>query len=107
MRARRNTKNNSIAIICEGSDTEYNYCTDIMNYVQRRMPNRFSKVLILPRSREADDETKRKSNRAKRNISPKLPNTTYYELSDEEYEKYKPEPLRYAREAQLYGSSQE
>lgn len=102
MRARRNTKNNSIAIICEGSDTEYNYCTDIMNYVQRRMPNRFSKVLILPRSREADDETKRKSKRAKRNISPKLPNTTYYELSDEEYEKYKPEPLRYAREAQLY-----
>lgn len=88
MRAKRNTNNNSIAIICEGSDTEYNYCTDIMNFVQSQMPGRFTKILILPRSKETDNETKRKSKRANRRISPKMPNNSYYELSDEEYERY-------------------
>ena len=101
-KAKRNTNNNSIAIICEGSDTEYNYCRDVINYVQSQTPGRFSKVLILPKSRDEDNETKRKSFQPKRKISPKLPNNTYYELSDEEYEKYRPEPLRYVREAQLY-----
>lgn len=105
-RLRRTTNKNNIIILCEGSDTEVKYFKDIKKYVESNYPDRFSDIRIVP---VKDEIIQPKNNkRSRKQILPAQGQTSTkhywakWEHSDEEYEKYKTQPVRYVRETQLF-----
>lgn len=102
-KARRTTHNN-ILILCEGTDTEYNYFVDLKNYVERTAPDRFAVIKIVPTSSEIikTRNPKRKQTISLKEVESKPHYWCLEEHSTEEYDKYKQQPTRYVREVQLY-----
>lgn len=102
---KRSTNKNNIIILCEGTDTEFNYFTELKEYVEQTAPKRFLNIKVVPGQSEII-----KSKNPKRNKKRKLKEDTktlphywcLYERSEEEYEIYKRQPTRYIREVQLY-----
>lgn len=102
---KRSTNKNNIIILCEGTDTEFNYFTELKEYVEQTAPERFLNIKVVPGQSE-----RIKNKNPKRNKKRKLKEDTetlphywcLYERSEEEYEKYKKQPTRYIREVQLY-----
>ncbi len=100
-RSRRKTNDNNIVIICEGADTEFLYFTEIKEFIEKHTPERFSKIRILPEFK-AKLDTGKLEKKEKRNLLPSKDNKKYYAQTDELYEEYKAQPIRYVREAQLF-----
>lgn len=97
----RKTQDNSIVLVCEGSDTEYLYFKQIKEYVEKQYPGKFSKFLILPNYRDKQPCTGAKK---QRQLFPSKENHQYYVMADQDknYATYSAQPIRYVREAQLY-----
>lgn len=105
MRTKRKTNQNNLVILCEGTETEFTYFTEAKQFVEDHYPHRFSKIKIVP----VHSERIMKKNPKRKSIGPlKKADATpwhYYcmeETSEEEYNKYKAQPVRYVRETQLY-----
>lgn len=101
----RTTYRNNLIILCEGSDTEFNYFTEIKNEVLKQAPERFSSIKIVPVESERI-KTKNSKRKGKKLLNTKYSELPHYwclhERSEEEYELYKKQPTRYVRETQLY-----
>lgn len=104
----RESHKNNIVIVCEGSDTEPFYLFDLKKYLK----NRFDDVRIVPFGSEAKDamsrDTNLKSSRRKRTTNAPKGNKSgkFYWVMEEEdeesYERFRQQPTRYVREAQLF-----
>ncbi|WP_163213700.1 RloB family protein [Bacteroides sp. 519] len=99
MRAPKKTKNN-IIIICEGTDTEFNYFESAK---RRTDPSLYSEIKVLPIAAEIQAFEKNSKRKTKKLENP--PSYKYYykeETNEADYNKYKAQPLRYVREVQLF-----
>lgn len=99
-----NTCKNNLIVLCEGTDTEYNYFINAKEYVERNYPDRFAKIKVVPTHSEIiqTKNPKRKETRSLK-VTTDLPHYgCLEEHSVEEYERYKQQPTRYVRETQLY-----
>lgn len=102
--------NNNIVIVCEGSDTEPSYLKEVKAYVEQNYPGRFSDIKIVPIGSEAAESAKRNAanKRKKRNLRRPVDDSVagYYwvmpEYDPELFERYRVQPARYVREAQLF-----
>ena len=45
---KRSTNKNNIIILCEGTDTEFNYFTELKEYVEQTAPERFLNIKVVP-----------------------------------------------------------
>lgn len=102
---KRSTNQNNIIILCEGTDTEFNYFTELKEYVEQTTPERFLNIKVVPGKSEIITHKNPKRSK-KRKLKEDLDTLPHYwclhERSEEEYEKYKQQPTRYIREVQLY-----
>ena len=105
-RPQKTTNKNNIIILCEGSDTEVKYFKSIKEYLNINNPDLFSEFKIIPVVEERINVGNNRRPRRKLQPSQKVGSTKSYwekiEESDEEYNKYKAQPTRYVREAQLF-----
>lgn len=101
----RDLKANNLVIVCEGTTTEYNYFQELADYVLAYKLSPFSGIKVLPTPDEII-KVKNPNKRPKRNfIGGNARENRYYtkmEASADLYNKYKGQPTRYLREAQLY-----
>ncbi len=100
-RKRRTTQKNNIVIVCEGTDTEVKYFTDLKNYIESRFPDRFSDIRIVPTRQEYLETSTRNKNKKMKWSHP----WAYYvqeEDNETDYNTYKSQPTRYVREAELF-----
>lgn len=105
--ARRTTDYRSVVIVCEGSDTEFIYFTEVKDYITTNMPGRFDKIKVVPVADEIirEKNPSRKSKGCMKPINDKSKQFHYwclFEESEEVYNKYRQQPTRYVREAALY-----
>lgn len=98
----RSTRRNSIVIVCEGTDTEVKYLTDLAAYVNSNFPDRFTDIRIVPTAQELVVATQRAKNRKQlKNCNP----YAYYVQEEDnalDYDNYRAQPTRYVREAELF-----
>lgn len=109
----RRTRQNNIVIVCEGKDTEPAYLEDLKRHVN----GSFDDIRIVPIESEAREAEERDAalKASSRNNSRKSRTTNapvssksgrFYWIKEEEdedsYKKYKGQPTRYLREAQLF-----
>lgn len=103
VREKKSFKDRNIVIVCEGSTTEYNYISEACEYAKTigRMP--FTNVIILPIN-EKPISTNPNRRKQKRHLMGNKDECRYYSKVDtlDNYEKYKGQPTRYLREAQLF-----
>ena len=97
----------NIVIICEGSETENNYFEEIKRYVEDKPEEDriWSGIKIVPKPKDTSttDQNRTKESRNKRKVLKPIPNSYYTkEDTEEQYKKYKAQPTRYVREAQLF-----
>ncbi len=100
-RKSRTTNSNSIVIVCEGTETEVRYLTDLKDFVVQNFPDRFSDIRIVPTAQELVVCTTRNKNKKLKDAWP----WAYYvqdEYDQVEFDKYRPQPTRYVREAELF-----
>lgn len=108
MRQKRKLKN-SLVIVCEGTDTEFLYFSDIAKIVQSEQSERFGTIRVVPTPNEYKEMTKARQ-AYKRKMRPdgsgrSHPEWLYYvkeDHSQDEYDKNKALPARFVREAQLF-----
>lgn len=102
MRAKRSISKNEIIIVCEGSSTEYNYFTDLKEYVEKHQDvSPYTFIRILP---AVDERVQQNNGRQPRHLMGDKAQLQYYESKEAnvaDYEKYKAQPVRYVREAEL------
>ena len=99
----RKLKDN-IVIICEGTETEYHYLRELKSIVEERFPDKFSDIRVIPTPDELN-VCIRRNQAKKRSLRVSGKSGWYYtqeEELQEDYERYKQQPTRYVREAQLY-----
>ena len=108
MRAQRRLKDN-LVIVCEGTETEYLYFSDVAKIVQAEQPERFGTIKVVPTPKEYKEmELARRT--YKRRMRPDVsgishPEWLYYvkeDHSQNEYDNFKAYPTRFVREAQLF-----
>lgn len=100
-RRRRQTKDNNIVIVCEGSETEAPYFQNLKSEIEVNFPERFTDIRIVPVNEEkARQSVKRPA--FKRLLPPEYSYWVQIEDNGDFYNKYKAQPLRYVREAQLF-----
>ena len=97
----RKTKNN-IVIVCEGTETEYDYFTGLKNYLGDS--GKYYTIKIVPTK---DPEGIQGGNRQRKNrkLNGDRDTLRYYEQVEESrelYDRYHKQPTRYVREAQLF-----
>lgn len=97
----KKTKNN-IVIVCEGTETEYDYFTGLKNYLGDS--GKYYTIKIVPTK---DPEGIQGGNRQRKNrkLNGDRDTLRYYEQVEESrelYDKYHKQPTRYVREAQLF-----
>ena len=104
-RVNRQTQKNNIVLICEGTETEYQYFNDIRNHVLQNFPEKFCDISIVPTAEEFTLANSR-NKKLKKLRTPYSHSSYFYyvqfEDNKEDYEKYKSQPTRYVREAQLF-----
>lgn len=98
------THSNNLVIVCEGTDTEYQYFTDLKDYVMVHYPDRYCAIKVVPVPEERIDRKNPKRNHLARKLS-NVPQFRYYckyEDNAEDYNLYCAQPTRYVREAALF-----
>lgn len=97
----RQTKDNNIVIVCEGSETEAPYFEDLQKVIETCSPDRFTNIRVVPVNEE---KVKRSPLRpaSKRLLQPEYSYWVQIESSKELYDENKAQPVRYVREAQLF-----
>lgn len=99
---RLSTPNNNVIVVCEGSTTEYEYFTDLKKYLVEHGIIRDYEIRIIPENRRIISHN---SSRQSRHLMGNSQTWTYYEMQEtdkSDYLKYRKQPLRYLREAQLF-----
>lgn len=107
----RTTDKRNIVIVCEGSDTEPSYLEDLC----KKAAHRFDNIRIVPFGNESKlsvlrthNAAQAKNGRKRRKLiyNSSASSGNFYWVKEEEddalYEKYKAQPTRYVREAQLF-----
>lgn len=100
-RKKRQTKNN-IVIVCEGTETEYDYFTGLKNYLGDS--GKYYTIKIVP-TKELEGIQGGSRQRRNRKLNGDRDTLRYYEQVEESrdlYEKYHKQPTRYVRDAQLF-----
>jgi len=97
----RQTKDNNIVIVCEGSETEAPYFEDLKREIETSYPDRFTKILIVPVNEEKVKQSKKRPS-SKRILTSEYSYWVQIEENQDLYEEYKAQPLRYVRETQLF-----
>ncbi len=103
-RQKRFLKNNLI-IVCEGTDTEYQYFTELADVVKLKQPGRFGRIKVVPTPEEKAESDERRRAYKRRLRHGTMPLLLYYvkeDTSKAEYDKNRSQPARYVREAQLF-----
>lgn len=98
------THSNNLVIVCEGTDTEYQYFTDLKDYVMVHYPDRYCAIKVVPVPEERIDRKNPKRKHLARKLS-NVPQFRYYckyEDNAEDYNLYCAQPTRYVREAALF-----
>lgn len=91
-------------IVCEGTDTEYLYFSDMRNYIMEQYPNLYCDIKVVP----SPEEIIRHKNPSRTHKGRRLVNApmyhyySKYETNASDYEKYRAQPTRYVREAALF-----
>ena len=104
MSRKKKTNSNNLVIVCEGTDTEYLYFSELKEYVLTNYPDRFCVIKIVP----APNETITQKNPRRNHLSRKMlgaPQFHYYskfEKSEADYNRYCAQPTRYVREVALF-----
>lgn len=104
MKMSRKLKDN-IVVICERTETEFHYLKELKSIVEERLPGRFSDIRVIPTPEELAVCVKRNQAIKKRSLKGGDSSGRYYTQEEElpeDYERYKQQPTRYVREAQLY-----
>lgn len=104
MRPKRKT-NPNIVIICEGTETEESYFSDLKEYITQNVDTIYSDIRIVPTKKEMIINTKPQGRRQRQFVTGDKSNYRYYyqtEEKEEDYNQYKAQPTRYVREAQLF-----
>lgn len=96
----RQTKDNNIVIVCEGSETEVPYFEDLKREIEAYYPERFSKIRIVPVNEEKVRQSKKRASRSLQTLDYSY--WVQIEENQELYEEFKAQPLRYVRETQLF-----
>lgn len=103
MREKKSFKDRNLVVVCEGSTTEYNYISEVCEYAKMKGRLPFTNVIILPVNEKpiSSNPNRRKQ---KRHLMGNKAECRYYSKVDtfENYVKYKGQPTRYLREAQLF-----
>lgn len=97
----RKTKNN-IVIVCEGTETEYDYFTGLKNYLGDS--GKYYTIKIVP-TKDPEEIKGGSHKRKNRKLNGDRDTLRYYEQVEESrelYDKYHKQPTRYVREAQLF-----
>lgn len=104
MPRRKKTLKNNLVIVCEGTDTEYLYFSELRDYVLANYPNRYCSIKVVPVPEEIIKE--KNPNRSvhvrKLNHEPQFHYYCKYEKTAEDYAMYRGQPTRYVREAALF-----
>jgi len=98
------THSNNLVIVCEGTDTEYQYFTDLKEYVMAHHPDRYCAIKVVPVPEERIDRKNPKRNHLARKLA-NVPQYHYYckyEDNAEDYNLYCAQPTRYVRETVLF-----
>lgn len=97
---------NNIVIVCEGTDTETGYLQELAQAVRTSDPERFSDIRVVPTEKELKECEKRNQDIKKRKLRPASGIAGWYynqgEPLDADFQRYRMQPTRYVREAQLY-----
>lgn len=99
----RQTKDNNIVIVCEGSETEAPYFEALKAEVERMHPLKYAKILVVPVVEEKIKVSVNRSDKKKRALKPA--ERTYWihqEETQELYNEYCSQPVKYVREAELF-----
>lgn len=92
-------KDGRIAIVCEGSETEAPFLREVRSLLDKLGKRTKDELVIYPKAdiKPANPKAKKKAHKSK------TLEGYYYttETSQQEYEKYRSQPTRYVREAQL------
>ena len=91
-------------IVCEGTDTEYLYFSELKDYVLSHYPDCYSVIKVVPVPEETIKEKnpKRSAKVRKLNNVPQYHYYCKYEETADAYALYRAQPTRYVREAALY-----
>lgn len=102
----RSLNTNNIVIVCEGTETEFAYFDYFKQYVSQHFPERFSSIRIVPQETEILTTKKSKKQNSKRVLQQNEEKKFFYYIKEEkketDYNKYKHNPARFAREAYLF-----
>lgn len=103
MREKKSFKDRNIVIVCEGSTTEYNYISEVCEYARTTGKLQFTNYTILPII-ETPISSNPNRRKYKRHLMGNKEENRYYAKSDsiDNYRKFKGQPTRYLREAQLF-----
>lgn len=99
----RQTKDNNIVIVCEGSETEAPYFEALKAEIKRVNPHKYAEILIVPIVEEKVMPSARRTDKKKRLQKPA--ERTYWmhqEETQELYDEYCAQPVKYVREAELF-----
>lgn len=98
------THSNNLVIVCEGTDTEFLYFSELRDYVLSHFPERYSAIKVVPVPEEIIKEKnpKRRTQVRKLNNVPQFHYYCKYEKTAEDYALYRAQPTRYVREAALF-----
>lgn len=102
-RKTRQTKDNNIVIVCEGSETEAPYFEALKAEVERVTPQKYAKILVVPIVEEQVRPSASRADKKKRTLKPA--ERTYWvhqEETPELYDEYCAQPVKYVREAELF-----
>lgn len=97
------THSNNLVIVCEGTDTEYQYFTDLKEYVMAHQPDRYCAIKVVPVPVERIDRKNPKRNHLARKLS-NVPQYHYYckyEDNAENYNLYCAQPAMSGRRFSL------
>lgn len=98
------THSNNLVIVCEGTDTEYLYFSELRDYVLSYFSENYSVIKVVPVPEEIIKEKNPKRSALVRKLN-NVPQYHYYckcEKTAEAYALYRAQPTRYVREAALY-----
>ena len=99
----RQTKDNNIVIVCEGSETEAPYFEALKAEVERVNPQKYIKVLVVPIVEEQIRHSASRTDRKKRTLRPAERTYWYHQEETQElYNEYCAQPVKYVREAELF-----
>ena len=104
MPRRMKTHSNNLVIVCEGTDTEYLYFSELKDYVLSHFPDRYSDIKVVPVPEEIIKEKnpKRSAQARKLNNVPQYHYYCKYESTADAYALYRAQPTRYVRETALF-----